>query len=104
MNKKNINSGFAILNIIMGVILFISSITMCSSEGTGGGITFLFTAVGLILWITGWYALHYRKKSKENQELDVRGIKLVNTICFVISALLLAAVIILPILGNVNII
>ena len=103
MNKKKINAGFAILNIIMGVILFMSSFMMYSDKDIGAGIAFLFTVIGLILWVIGGCALHYRKKSKEDQELDIRGIKLANTICFVISVLVLATVVILPILGSAGI-
>ena len=79
-----------------------SSIIMYSDKDIGAG-AFLFTVIGLILWVIGGCALHYRKKSKEDQELDVRGIKLANTICFVISILVLAIVVILPILGSAGI-
>ena len=99
MNKKKIKAGFAILNIVMGVILFLSSFIMYSDKDIGAGIAFLITVAGLTLWIIGGCALYYRKKSKEDQELDISGIRLANTICFVISALILVAVVALPIIA-----
>ena len=104
MNKKKINAGFAILNVIMGVILFLSSFIMYSDKDIGAGIAFFVTVLGLLLLIIGWFALYYRRKSKENQDLDVRGIKLTNTISFVLSVLILATVIILPVLASTGII
>ena len=98
MSRKKIKAGFAFLNIFMGSVLLIASIIMLFDENVGP-YGFIFMIIGLTLWIVGCRAFIYRKKSKENPELDVRGIKLANTICFVISILLLTASI-LPILIN----
>jgi len=98
MSKKKIKAGFAILNIVMGVILFMSSFIMLSDKDVGA-YGLISMIIGLTLWIVGAYALYIRRKSKADDELDFRNIKLINTICFVISVLILTTVIVLPIIG-----
>jgi uncharacterized membrane protein len=98
MNEKKIKTGFSVLNIVMGVILFMSSFIMLADKEIGS-YGFLAMILGLILWIVGAYALYIRRKSKENNALDFKNIKLINTICFVISVLILATVVILPIIA-----
>lgn len=104
--KSGIKKGFAIVNIIMGMILSIScGILFVEANVIGGSIT---AVLGLTLLIVGSYALYFSRKqspAEEPMQSDAIGetrtkrVKLINTICFVVSCLLLAMVIILPIIG-----
>lgn len=89
--------GFAIVNIVMGVILAISGFMMFSDPSTGiGGI--IAVAIGIAIWVIGAYALSTYKKYLHDEE-RVKKAKRLNTICFVISCVVLAAVVILPIVA-----
>jgi len=96
-NNIKINRGFAILNIIMGVILFMSSFIMFTDEDTGPG-GFIVLPLGLLLWITGACALYIRKKQSDDKALMKRT-RLMNIICFILSCIMLAMVVLLPIIA-----
>jgi len=93
MKTKKIRAGFAIVNIIVGVILFLSSFTLFAQKVIEGGLLTFF--LGLILLIVGCIALYIRKREDENEA----KVRVANTVCFVISVLILATVIILSVLG-----
>jgi len=102
--KTKIKKGFAIVNIIMGVILTGSGLTSLEEKGVPSG---LLIFIGLLLLVVGWIALNTRKRAMREEadatEGVVKVVKITNTVCFVISVLILSAVIILPVLASLGI-
>lgn len=98
MNEKTIKlkKGYAITNIVVGVVFFMSGIISLFDPAVGayGLITI---SIGLFFWIVGAYGLSVQKKNPENESL-LKKAKLLNMICFVISCLLLTICIALPII------
>lgn len=95
--KSKGQKGFSIVNIIMGVILVMAGFVMFSDPSVGpGGI--IAVAIGMALWIIGAYALNTFKKYADD-ESRVKNLRRLNTICFVISCIILTMVTILPIIG-----
>ena len=96
--KAKGQKGFAIVNIVMGVILVMASFAMFSDPSIGPvGITAL--AAGAALWGTGAYALGTLRKHSEDKA-RMKKSKRINTICFVISCILLAVCTIMPVAGT----
>jgi uncharacterized membrane protein len=89
--------GFAIVNIIVGVILTIAGFIMFSDPSVGpGGI--ISVTLGVAIWVIGACTLYAFKNSRDN-ESKIKRIRLMNTICFVLSCVVLGAVIVLPIIA-----
>ena len=90
---KKPQKGFAIVNIVVGVILFLASFAMFSdpSTGPGGAISLV---VGAAFWITGGVVLARLRGG----ELS-RGLAVWNAVVFGVSCLALAACVALPILA-----
>jgi hypothetical protein len=88
--------GFAIVNIIMGVILTFSSVIMFFEANAIGGVISL--VLGLTILITGFRSLRFFSGGASD-EIAIKKVKRINTICFVVSCVLMAMVIILPIVG-----
>lgn len=99
MNQKKSKGqkGFAIVNIIMGAILAIAGFVMLPDPSVGPG-GMIAVAIGIAIWVIGAYALNTFKKRSDG-ETQVKKARLMNTICFVISCIVLAACTILPIVG-----
>ena len=95
--KPKGQKGFAIVNIIVGVILVISGFAMFSdpSVGPGGIIAIL---IGAALWTVGAYAMKSYRQHPDDEPRIKKATRL-NTICFVLSCVVLAMVTILPIVG-----
>jgi len=89
-DKKKIKKGFAVVNIIAGVMLCLGGIQAVAIHGFHP-LVGLLIFIGFSLWIFGAIAFRARTKTDED-EASVRTIQLVNTICFVISVLYLVTV------------
>lgn len=89
--------GAAIVNIAVGVILTIAGFAMFSDPSVGpGGV--IAVALGLAAWVIGAYALNTLKKASADEARRKRARRL-NTVCFVCSCAVLAACVILPVIG-----
>ncbi|MBR6451589.1 MAG: hypothetical protein IKS87_02695 [Lachnospiraceae bacterium] len=88
---------FSIVNIVVGVILTMSGVIMFFDEETLIA-AFFVLALGVAFWVVGGMTL---KKAKEaGEDVSLLGkMKLVNFIFFIIGCVLMAACVILPIVG-----
>lgn len=97
--KTKGQKGFAIVNIIVGVILVMASFAMFGDPSVGpGGIISL--ALGGVFWGIGAWVLSTLKEHV-NDEARVKKACRWNLVCFIVSALVLAVCTVLPILGSV---
>jgi len=95
--KAKGQKGFAIVNIVMGVILVIAGFAMFSDPSVGpGGILALL--IGAVLWCIGAYALSTFHKHYD-EETRMKKARLINTVCFVVSCVVLATCTVLPIVA-----
>ena len=90
--------GYSIVNIILGVILTIASFIMFADPDTYPG-PLIALPIGLFLWIIGAITLRKVKKYKTEDEKFSPKLLIVNLILFILSCIILASVIILPIIG-----
>ncbi|HML69592.1 hypothetical protein SDC9_204595 [bioreactor metagenome] len=98
--KTKGQKGFAIVNIIVGVILVMASFAMFGDPSVGpGGIISL--ALGGVFWGVGAWALSTFKKHMDD-EARVKKARCWNLVCFIVSVLVLAVCTVLPILGSVG--
>ena len=95
--KTKGQKGYAIVNIVIGVILVMASFAMFGdpSVGPGGLIAFV---LGGVFWGIGAYALNTLKKHADETE-RVRKICRVNFMSFIVSCVIIGACVILPIIG-----
>ncbi len=91
--------GFAIVNIVMGVILTLGSFFAFADPAIGAG-GLITLALGLALWITGAKMLSALRKFADNTEL-IRKTARVNTVFFIVSCVVIGASVILPIVAPV---
>jgi len=92
--------GFAIVNIIVGVILVMASFAMFGDPSVGpGGIISL--ALGGAFWSVGAWALSTLKKHMDDEDRVKKACRW-NLVCFIVSALVLAVCTVLPILGTMG--
>ena len=99
MAEKNSKGqkGFAIVNIIVGVILVMAGFFMLTEPDVGpGGIISIL--LGAVFWGIGAYTLYIKKKCPEDL-VRRKWVRPINTISFVLSCIVMAACIILPILA-----
>ncbi|MBK5722093.1 hypothetical protein JGH11_14540 [Dysgonomonas sp. Marseille-P4677] len=97
--NPNIKKGYAILNIVIGVILLISGIMLIINEPDIILAGFGTFSVGLIIFIIGSYSLNISSKAKNNENIVISpGLKLANIICFIISCLILLFVLTLAVI------
>jgi len=104
--KSKIKKGFAIVNIFMGVVFIFTGVSMSAEQEATFG--FLGLLLGLTLLIVGWVALNTRKREIREEvdatEETVKVVKIINTICFVISILILMAAFLMIFLEETGII
>lgn len=95
--KTKGQKGYAIVNIIIGVVLVMASFAMFSdpSVGPGGIITFV---LGGVFWGIGAYALNTLKRHSDD-EARVKKVFRVNFVCFIVSCVIMGACVILPIIA-----
>ncbi len=95
--KTKGQKGFAIVNIIVGVILIMAGFAMFSEPSTGpGGLISLL--LGLLLGVCGWLTLK-RLRTEYVPEKTMRTTLITNLVLFILSCIILAACTILPIVG-----
>lgn len=95
--KTKGQKGFAILNIIIGVILTLAGFSMFGNPDVGpGGI--ISVLLGIALWIVGAYMLSTLRKHSDDAA-RVTKIARWNTVGFVISCVVLGACVALPIIA-----
>ena len=97
-NRPPIKMGFAIVNICIGVILFLSSIMMFFDRDIRGYALIPLT-VSLFLWITGICGLVVRKRHT-NDNLT-KNMSILTIIAFLLSCAIIAFVIITPIMVEI---
>ena len=95
--KTNGQKGYAIVNIIIGVILVMASFTMFGDPSVGPG-GFIAIVLGGVFWGIGAYALNTLKKHADDME-RVKKVCRVNLICFIVSCVIMGACVILPIIA-----
>lgn len=96
MNTKG-QKGFAIVNIVAGVILVMAGFVMFGQPDTGpGGILALL--LGAAFWATGGYTLSVLRKYGDDEK-RVKRCVVWNTAGFVLSCLVLLACTLLPIIA-----
>ena len=92
--KTKGQKGFAIVNIIMGVVMTTASFVMFGDPSVGpGGIICLI--LGVALWCVGAWALRTLKLN-DYDEVRVKQACLWNLVCFVFSCITLLACTVLP--------
>lgn len=91
-------NGFAIVNIILGVILTIASIIMFADLSTYPG-PFIVLPIGIVLLVFGCIALKNLRINKQMGTEIPQGLLKTNFICFILSCVILAAVVSLPIIA-----
>lgn len=94
-----IRIGFAVVNICVGVILFMSAFLMFPDRDVGT-YAIIPLLIGLFLWITGACGLYVRKKHTDNSRL-IQRTKAVTLVAFILSCAVVAFVIITPILVEI---
>ncbi len=95
--KTKGQKGYAIVNIIIGVVLVMASFAMFGdpSVGPGGIITFV---LGGVFWGIGAYALNTLKRHADD-EARVKKVCRTNFVCFIVSCVIMGACVILPIVA-----
>ena len=95
--KTKGQKGYAIVNIIIGVIFVMASFAMFGdpSVGPGGFIAFV---LGGVFWGIGAYALNTLKRHADD-EVRVKKICRINFVCFIVSCVNMGACVILPIIA-----
>ena len=96
--KTKGQKGFSIVNIIVGVILTLSSFIMFADETTYPG-PLIVLPLGLVILICGWLTLRKLTAARHSNTSVEKNMLVFNLVCFVLSCIILAAVIILPIIG-----
>ncbi len=95
--KTKGQKGFAIVNVIVGVVLFLASFAMFSDPSTGpGGLISLL--LGLLFGVCGWLTLR-RLRTEYVPEKTMKATLVTNFVLFILSCIVLAACTILPIVG-----
>ena len=92
--KTKGQKGFAVVNIIVGVVLVMAGFFMFGQPDTGPG-GFIALALGIAVLLTGAYTL----KALRNEYQDAERIKKAivwNTIGFVLSCIILFGSLLLP--------
>ena len=97
MNTKG-QSGFSIVNIILGVILFIASIMLFAEPETFPA-PLITLPLGLTFWIIGAVVMRKLRNYRQTGEEFNKKLLTINTVCFVLSCLILVACTVLPIIG-----
>ena len=95
--NTNKQKGFAILNIVMGVILTLGSFAAFADPSTGAG-GLIPLALGLTIWITGGKMLSTLRKFADDADRIRKNARL-NTIFFIVSCVVLGACVTLPIIA-----
>ena len=99
MNTRG-QKGFAIVNIIVGVILVMASFAMFGDPDVGPGGLLSFV-LGSTFWAVGAWALTTLTKHIDD-EMRIKKVCRWNRICFILSALVLAVCTVLPLLGTIG--
>jgi len=98
--KAKGQKGFAIVNIIVGVILVMASFAMFGDPSVGpGGI--LSLALGGVIWGIGAWALSTLKKHMDDEDRVKKACGW-NLGCFIFSAIVLLACTLLPLLASLG--
>ena len=99
--KTRGQKGFAVVNIIVGVILVMASFAMFGDPSVGpGGIISL--ALGGAFWGVGAWALSTLKKHTDDEDRMKKAYRR-NFVCFILSALVLATCTVLPLLASLGV-
>ena len=99
--KTKGQKGFAVFNIIVGVILVTASFAMFGDPSVGpGGIISL--ALGGAFWGVGAWALSTLKKHTDDEDRMKKACR-PNFVCFILSALVLAVCTVLPLLASLGV-
>jgi hypothetical protein len=80
---KKIKTGQAVVNIIVGALLFVSSIFMFTEKAIGG-YAIICTLIGLTFLIIGWYSL-YTKRNYADDKALTKKMGQVNLIAFIVA-------------------
>lgn len=99
--KPKIKKGYSILNIVMGVILLMTSFLIMFEDPDFVLPGFVMLLLSVTLFFVGTYSLNLSTKAKKNEHIVISQTLIrVNTVCFIISSAILLAVILLPIIAS----
>ena len=88
--------GFSILNVIVGVILIFASVMMFMDPSTYPG-PFIALPLGIVIFVCGFITMSKVRLLKLEGKPVTKSLLLVNRICFIVSCLILAACVLLPV-------
>ena len=97
MNTKG-QKGFSIVNIIVGVILVLTSFLLFAEPETFPA-PLITLPLGLGLWVIGAIVLAKLRKYQKMNEAFNKNLLTVNLVCFILSCLILSMCIVLPIIA-----